>query len=149
MGTPFTVVYTAFLSKLIEDFYSDPAITTLEKKRDMYELLSAVAVDFPYCRFNLNNQNDTGFEETLDDQTIQILAIGMKLEWTNRILTDIHLLRQEFSDRDFKLTSQAAHMSSIISVSERVEKDFTRRKRWYNRAKDGQPNFGRLAGGGD
>jgi len=149
-NTPYAAVYEMFLSRIQEDFYADPNISTQEKAQDMLLLLKKAIPKFPYCRKNLQNRNDEEqvFYETLQDAEIEVLSIGMKLEWIRRKINDIYLLRQEFSDKDFQLTSQASHLTALLQNEEKTVEEFKSALRWYNRAINGKPNFTGLAGGG-
>lgn len=147
--TEFAEIYEMFLSRIREDFYSDPSIPTEEKESDMYLLLKRAITKFPYPRVNLNDRDDAArvFNQRLDDKAIEILAVAMKLEWARRKISDINLMRQEFSDRDFQLTSQASHLNALLEVEERTKEELTHMLRWYNREVNGKPNIGGLTGG--
>ena len=75
MGTPFTKVYEAFFSKLLEDEWSHMTMDEIEY--DLQTILDGAIVWFKFPRVSLE-KNETGFVSELSNDEIQIIATYMK-----------------------------------------------------------------------
>ena len=75
------------------------------------------------------------FEEELTHEEINILAIIMMGEWVQRQITSIENTRMKYSGSDFKFTSQANHMSKILTVKKDYERLGFHLQRLYKRRK--------------
>jgi hypothetical protein len=58
----------------------------------------------------------SSFFETLTSEEINILAILMMINWTQRQVTSIENTRMKYSGSDFKFTSQANHLAKLLSL---------------------------------
>ena len=56
------------------------------------------------------------FTATLTSEEINILAILMMCGWVQRQITSIENTRMKYSGSDFKMTSQANHLSKLLSL---------------------------------
>ena len=152
MSTPYEKVFTPFLSKVKDDYYANLNITDEEKIEDMILLMNDAIEHFEYPKFDLDSRNDTLqiFNDNLDNATINIITSLMKLQWIERQIYDIELLRQRFSDRDFKKTSQAEHLSQLIKLQKETELECGKLKTKYSYSKTidskRKANFDSLAG---
>lgn len=113
MGTPFREVYDAFLGKIDQDewnLYKD--LEMLEQ--DWFMLLKSAVERFMFPRVSLEySVEEQCFTEKIGQQEIQVLATFMRNEWLKRALYSWSLIRQEYSTKDFQLTSQANHMDKL------------------------------------
>lgn len=75
------------------------------------------------------------FASDLSDEEINILAILMKQAWVQRQVTSIENTRMKYSGADFKMTSQANHLSKLISLLDESRRDSTHMQRLYGRRK--------------
>ena len=75
------------------------------------------------------------FNADLSEEEINILALLMKQGWVQRQVTSIENTRMIFSGSDFKMTSQANHLSKLISVLEESRRDSFHMQRLYKRRK--------------
>ena len=84
MGTPYSQVYDAFTSKILDDewqTWDDPEMVAA----DMRQLLEDGIVHFKFPRTSLTRDDD-GFTNTLNATEIQIIATYMKIEWLDRCI---------------------------------------------------------------
>ena len=84
MSTPYSQVYDAFTSKILDDewqTWDDPEMVAA----DMRQLLEDGIVHFKFPRTSLMRDND-GFTNTLNATEIQIIATYMKIEWLDRCI---------------------------------------------------------------
>ena len=59
----------------------------------------------------------------------------MLYTWLNRQIASIENIRMKYSGSDFKMTSQANHLSKLIVLRQEVEKQDRRMQRLYKRRK--------------
>lgn len=77
------------------------------------------------------------FNCELSPEEINILALLMKQGWVQRQVTSIENTRQKYSGTDFKMTSQANHLSKLMSLLEESRRDSFHMQRLYKRRKVG------------
>lgn len=92
------------------------------------------------------------FNVDLTPEEINILALLMKQGWVQRQVTSIENTRMKYSGSDFKMTSQANHLSKLLNLLEESRRDSFHMQRLYKRRKlsaDGtyQSNWSSLVGG--
>lgn len=75
------------------------------------------------------------FGANLTSEEINILAILMKQGWVQRQVTSIENTRMKYSGPDFKMTSQANHLSKLLSLLEESRRDSHHMQRLYKRRK--------------
>ena len=62
----------------------------------------------------------------------------MKQGWVQRQVTSIENTRMKYSGSDFKMTSQANHLSKLLSLLEESRRDSFHMQRLYKRRKTGK-----------
>ena len=65
----------------------------------------------------------SNFNVELSQEEINILALLMKQSWVQRQVTSIENTRMKYSGADFKMTSQANHLSKLLSLLEESRRD--------------------------
>ena len=75
------------------------------------------------------------FTADLSNEEINILALLMKQSWVQRQVTSIENTRMKYSGADFKMTSQANHLSKLLSLLEESRRDSFHMQRLYKRRK--------------
>ena len=75
------------------------------------------------------------FNVELTIEEINILAILMKQAWVQRQVTSIENTRMKYSGADFKMTSQANHLSKLLTLLEESRRDSFHMQRLYKRRK--------------
>ena len=75
------------------------------------------------------------FNVDLTEEEINILALLMKQGWVQRQVTSIENTRMKYSGSDFKMTSQANHLSKLLSLLEESRRDSFHMQRLYKRRK--------------
>ena len=63
------------------------------------------------------------FNAQLTPEEINILALLMKQGWVQRQVTSIEHTRMKYSGADFKMTSQANHLSKLMALLEESRRD--------------------------
>lgn len=77
----------------------------------------------------------SAFAEELTSEEINILALLMKQAWVQRQVTSIENTRMKYTGADFKMTSQANHLSKLLSLLEESRRDSFHMQRLYKRRK--------------
>ena len=77
----------------------------------------------------------SNFDVELSTEEINILALLMKQSWVQRQVTSIENTRMKYSGADFKMTSQANHLSKLLSLLEESRRDSFHMQRLYKRRK--------------
>ena len=75
------------------------------------------------------------FAAELTSEEINILAILMMCAWVQRQVTSIENTRMKYSGADFKMTSQANHLSKLQSLLGECHKQSHHMQRLYKRRK--------------
>ena len=81
------------------------------------------------------------FNADLDDEEINILALIMVEAWVERQLASIEVTRMKYSGSDFKFTSQANHMSKLLSLRTEVRRQAFHMQRLYKRRKTDENGY--------
>lgn len=73
------------------------------------------------------------FQAELTTEEINILAILMMEAWVQRQVTSIENTRMKYSGSDFKMTSQANHLSKLLSLLSETQRQSLHMQRLYKR----------------
>ena len=77
----------------------------------------------------------SSFSVDLTNEEINILALLMRQAWVQRQVTSIENTRMKYSGSDFKMTSQANHLSKLLTLLEESRRDSFHMQRLYKRRK--------------
>lgn len=75
------------------------------------------------------------FTADLTTEEINILAILMMEGWLQRQITSIENTRMKYSGSDFKMTSQANHLSKLLTLLNEIHRQSLHMQRLYKRRK--------------
>ena len=140
--TPFSKVYDAFLSRILEDEWQNWLIE--EAQQDWFQIMSNAITWFKFPRVSLEF-DENGFVDDLSNEEIQIIADFMKCECLNRCIMTWENVKPMYEERDF---SQANLLDKLKSLQETQEEKAAKREANYYRSRKGKPfDFSKLAGG--
>jgi hypothetical protein len=136
--TPFSNIYQRFLGFITDDMYVSYEWTEDEVKADEENILLLVLPNFEFPRFDILNYNiaTATFNSKLTAEEETILARLMMIEWLQRNIANIELIRQKYSGSDFKMTSQANHLSSLLALKKQFLEEDRHAQRLYKRRKN-------------
>ena len=137
MGTKFDLVYNCFYSKITDDMYMElDEQQTAEMAREL--LLNAIPW-FEFPRVDLYNYDlaNSCFTAVLSNEEMNILATYMIVGWLDQQLASVEVTRMKYSGSDFKFTSQANHMSKLLTLKKDFERTGHHLQRLYKRRKAG------------
>ena len=135
MATPFETIIDCFLGKITDDMYMELTYEDTLKDAQLF-LLDAIPY-FEFPRFALYDY-DAELEEYNIDLTreeINILALLMKTAWLERQINSVENTRMKYSGSDFKMTSQANHLSKLLQLKSENVRESTHAQRLYKRRK--------------
>lgn len=145
--TPFTKVYSVFLSKIKDDDWDDMSqLVSYEKSWREY-LLSAIGYfKFPRISLKLADDEDN-FVNDLSINEIQILAEYMKVEWLQSNIMTWENIKGEYSETDFSHANLLDKLDKTLKTT--IDKAKKRESNYY-RSEDGKPfDYTQLAGDGN
>lgn len=73
------------------------------------------------------------FNDELTSEEINILAILMMIGWVQRQVTSIENTRMKYTGADFKMTSQANHLSKLLTLLAECQRQSHHMQRLYRR----------------
>ena len=73
------------------------------------------------------------FDDDLTSEEINILAILMMIGWVQRQVTSIENTRMKYTGADFKMTSQANHLSKLLTLLTECQRQSHHMQRLYRR----------------
>jgi len=126
MATPYSTIDDMFLSDINDDTF----LTFEESIREeiLNSLRKKATTRFKACRINLYDKDDTlkQFNQTLSDDEQLIIATIMRKFWLNDKINNLDLLRQKFTTKDWKLTSQANHLDKLLVLKKDLEEEISK-----------------------
>lgn len=146
--TPFSKVYSSFLSKITDDMYLE--LTQQDTYKILKDLLTSALLKFQFPRQDLSFQlfkiyqegtaeedlkQEWGFINILTEEEINIIATYMIVQWISQQLASIQITRMKYSGSDFKFTSQANHMAKLLAMKKDYEREGFHLQRLYSRRK--------------
>ena len=149
--TPFSDVYSNFLSKITDDKYME--LTPQDTYQILRQLLLSALPKFEFPRQNLDyelkqketeqedengnliTEEEWGFINKLTNEQINILSTYMIVEWIGQQLASVENVRMKYSGSDFKFTSQANHMQKLLQMKKDYERQGFHLQRLYKRRK--------------
>lgn len=111
--TSFDSVYTAFLSKILDDEWEDWDECDVEE--DLFTLLQAAVTRFKFPRVSLEYTSE-GFTDDLTNDEIQILACYMKCEWLNRTILTWENVKPLYDERDFSQANLIDKFNEMLAA---------------------------------
>lgn len=137
MGTPLQQIYDRFFSKVDEDFTS--------KEGQVFALLdSAISKSYKTVRHSLNYTLDKPtppktesysgeFDDTLDSDEIELLALWMKYGWNDKKLQRLLGKKRSIGTKDFnRLEDLKAELVVVEYALERTLLDINSLKNEFN-----------------
>lgn len=145
--TPFSIIFDSFFGKITDDMYVE--LTQDDTYKMVEELLYTAMHKFEFPHFDITDfeksseiiDEDTKeityqeghFNSLLTNEEINILSTYMVVEWLGQQLASIENTRMKYSGNDFKFTSQANHMSKILTLKKDYEREGFHLQRLYCR----------------
>lgn len=145
--TEYGVVFKSFLGKIRDDLYISTDVEMVEN--DLTILLNAAIPYFNYPKIDLRDKDDDLqiFNVNLTVDEVEILAMAMVVEWTEREIHNVDMLRQSMTTKDFNTYSQSSHINALGRTADRMQKKLKNRLIKYSlRRDDGTSGLSDLGG---
>ena len=113
--TSFDIVYTACLSKVLEDEWGE--WKEAEVQEDLFTLLQPAIARFKFPRVSLEYTSE-GFTDTLTNDEVQILASYMKCEWLNRNILTWENVKPLYEERDFSQANLLDKFNNMLAAEQ-------------------------------
>lgn len=108
------------------------------------DLLMLAIPKFRFPKFNTKDivdllEQGKAFTALLDEEEKTILAHLLAIEWVRQQTLTTELTRQEvYATSDYRKTSQASHMSRLVSLRSDLQKEIASLQTWYGRRTIGE-----------
>lgn len=135
MATPFETIIDCFLGKITDDMYMELTYEDTLKDAQLFLLDAIPYFEFPRFALYDYNVNLAEYNVDLTREEINILALLMKTAWLERQINSIENTRMKYSGSDFKMTSQANHLSKLLQLKSENVRESTHAQRLYKRRK--------------
>ena len=140
MATSFETIIDRFFGKITDDMYLE--LTYEDTLRDAKQFLLDAIPYFEFPRFQLYNYDEElEYNVDLTVEEINILALLMKAAWLERQINSIENTRMKYSGSDFKMTSQANHLSKLLQLKTENLRESTHAQRLYKRRRNRRDGY--------
>jgi hypothetical protein len=141
--TPCEKVYSAFLSKILEDDWE--TWTQEEVEEDLHDILLGALPRFKFPANSIElDETGKNFIGDLTATEIQIIATYMKCEWLNRNIMTWENIKPLYDERDWSQANLLDKFRQTLALEQKNAKEL---EAAYYRSRDKKPfKFGKLAG---
>lgn len=125
MATPYSTVHEAFLNKISD--YDILKLLTIDREQILDRFLISACTQFKrVCKIDLTDRDDTlrQFNSQLDDDTIEILAMGECFYWVNPKVLNTENLKNALNTKDFQQYSPANLLNQLQTLRNTLSKEF-------------------------
>lgn len=121
MPTEFTEIYELFLSKITD--YDILQLDEEELNIELKMLLKKALAKFVNIKEVSIDYDFEQFSRELSGLEMDIISSYMVSEWISPKINNISLLRQSLSSKDFQMYSQANHLSTLMELKSKCDKE--------------------------
>lgn len=133
MATPFTDIYARAVFRFADYEFLKQDIDTREDVLERH--LFSAKTDFQrICKADLGayDMELRQFDETLDDEVIEILSLGIVFYWLSYKSLNSELLKNVLNSKDYYYYSPANLLKEIQTLRKTLRGEFNRRMRQYS-----------------
>lgn len=133
MATPFTDIYSRAIFRFTDYEFLKKDLETREGVLERY-LMSAKTEFQRLCKVDLNDYDMElkQFNQTLDDEIIEILSLGMAYYWLSFKSLNSELLKNVLNSRDYYYYSPGNLLKEVQLLRKTVRNEFYARMRQYS-----------------
>lgn len=133
MPTPFTDIYTRAIFRFADYDFLKKDIQAREDVLERY-LMAAITDFYRVCTVNLLDYDTElkQFNEELNDEIIEILALGISFYWLSYKALDSKALKNVLNSKDYYYYSPANLLKEVQTLRETVRREFQSRMRKYS-----------------
>ena len=133
MATPFTDIYARAVFRFADYEFLKQDIDTREGVLERH--LFSAKTDFQrICKADLGSYDMElrQFNETLDDEVIEILSLGVAFYWLSYKSLNSELLKNVLNSKDYYYYSPANLLKEIQTLRKTLRDEFNRKMRKYS-----------------
>lgn len=133
MATPFTDIYARAVFRFADYEFLKQDIDTREGVLERH--LFSAKTDFQrICKADLGSYDMElrQFNETLDDEVIEILSLGVAFYWLSYKSLNSELLKNVLNSKDYYYYSPANLLKEIQTLRKTLRAEFNRKMRQYS-----------------
>jgi hypothetical protein len=133
MATPFTDIYARAVFRFADYEFLKQDINTREDVLERH--LFSAKTDFQrICKADLGayDMELRQFDETLDDEVIEILSLGVAFYWLSYKSLNSELLKNVLNSKDYYYYSPANLLKEIQTLRKTLRGEFNRKMRQYS-----------------
>ena len=133
MPTPFADIYNRAIFRFTDYDFLKQNIQTREDVLERY-LMSAKTDFSRICKVDLSDcdMEAKQFNAELDDETIEILALGVSFYWLSHKALDSKSLKNVMNSRDYYYYSPSALLKEVQTLRKSIRQEFRSRMRKYS-----------------
>lgn len=133
MATPFADIYARAIFRFADHEFLKQDIATREGVLEKH--LFSAKTDFQrICKVDLGSYDMElkQFNETLDDEAVEVLALGIAFYWLSYKSLNSELLKNVLNSRDYYYYSPANLLKEIQVLRKTLRGEFNRKMRQYS-----------------
>lgn len=133
MATPFTDIYARAVFRFADYEFLKQDIETREGVLEKY-LISAKTEFQRVCKIDLGDYDLAlkQFNQTLDDEIIEILSLGIAFYWLSYKALNSELLKNVLNSKDYYYYSPANLLKEVQTLRKTLRKEFNSQMRQYS-----------------
>lgn len=133
MATPFSDIYNRAIFRFADHKFLQKDIQTRTDVLEKY-LISAKTDFYHMCKVNLRDcdMEAKQFNEDLDDDVIEILALGVSFYWLSYKTFNSELLKNVLNSKDYYYYSPANLLKEVQTLRKTVRREFYGKMRDYS-----------------
>ena len=133
MATPFTDIYARAIFRFADYEFLKQDIETREGVLEQY-LFSAKTEFQRVCHTDLGEYDIElkQFNQTLDDEIIEILSLGIAFYWLSYKALNSELLKNVLNSKDYYYYSPANLLKEVQTLRKTLREEFTSRMRQHS-----------------
>lgn len=131
--TDFSEIYNRAIFRISN--YDFLTIDTNKREEILYNYLLSAQVDFKHaCPINLTDAdiNNGRYNNTLDDEIIEILALGVAYYWVSSKALNSELLHNTLTSKDCNTYSPANLLKEVQTLRTSLKKEFNGKIKTYS-----------------
>lgn len=129
MATPFSEIFDRAIFKFADYSFRDD-LTPEERDKVLVRYLISAKTDFaPTCLVDLNDYDlvTQQFNQTLDDEIIEILSVGVAYYWLSYKTLNSRLLKNNLVSKDYHYYSPANLLKEIQTLRQTLGREFKKK----------------------
>ena len=133
MATPFTDIYARSIFRFADYDFLKQDIATREDVLEKY-LLSAKTEFQRVCKTDIGDYDIElkQFNQTLDDEVIEILSLGIAFYWLSYKALNSELLKNVLNSKDYYYYSPANLLKEVQTLRRTLRDEFSSRMRQHS-----------------